>query len=168
MSQPYRPSTPTPEPHAITLRRLRRISHVLDNAIPIPGTRYRIGLDPILGLLPGGGDLAGAILSAYIVFSAAQIGASRETLLQMVWNILLETFAGTVPVLGDIFDVAWKANVKNIELLEQHLHLSPTTTQKVEGWFVWLLIIGLLLVVLLVVSIGVFLISQVIQLLLGN
>ncbi|HAT12323.1 MAG TPA: DUF4112 domain-containing protein, partial [Microcoleaceae bacterium UBA11344] len=69
--------------HVASLRRLRRISHLLDNAIPIPGTKYRIGLDPILGLIPGGGDLLGSIFAGYIVFKSAQMGVPQETLVQM-------------------------------------------------------------------------------------
>lgn len=111
------------------LRRLRGLSHLLDNAIPIPGTRYRIGLDPILGLAPGFGDTVATALSAYIVVEAARMGLSRAILTQMVFNILLETAIGSVPVLGDIFDAAWKANIKNLELLESHLEVSELEQQ---------------------------------------
>jgi len=71
-----------------TIRRLRRLSHLLDNAIPIPGTPWRFGLDPVLGLLPGAGDFLGTAFSAYIVLEAARIGIPRSLLGQMVINIL--------------------------------------------------------------------------------
>ncbi|MGB7712867.1 MAG: DUF4112 domain-containing protein [Microcoleus sp.] len=132
--------------HVASLRRLRRISHLLDNAIPIPGTKYRIGLDPILGLIPGGGDLLGSIFAGYIVFKSAQMGVPQETLVQMAANIVFDTVAGTVPVAGDLFDVAWKANVKNIELLDAHLG-SPEQGKKADWLFVAALLLGLMLIV---------------------
>ena len=132
--------------HVASLRRLRRISHLLDNAIPIPGTKYRIGLDPILGLIPGGGDLLGSIFAGYIVFKSAQLGVPQETLVQMAANIVFDTVAGTVPVAGDLFDVAWKANVKNIELLDAQLG-SPEQGKKADWLFVAALLLGLMLIV---------------------
>ena len=132
---------------AASLRRLRRISHLLDNAIPIPGTKHRIGLDPILGLIPGGGDLLGSVFAGYVVFKSAQMGVPQETLLKMAANIVFDTVAGTVPVAGDLFDVAWKANVKNIELLDAHLG-SPEPAGKKANWlFVAALLLGLMLIV---------------------
>ena len=131
---------------AASLRRLRRISHLLDNAIPIPGTKYRIGLDPILGLIPGGGDLIGSIFAGYVVFKSAQMGVPQETLVKMAANIVFDTVAGTVPVAGDLFDVAWKANVKNIELLDAHLG-SPEQGKKADWLFVAALLLGLILIV---------------------
>jgi Domain of unknown function (DUF4112) len=129
-----------------SLRRLHRISHLLDNAIPIPGTKYRIGLDPILGLIPGGGDLIGSIFAGYVVFKSAQLGVPQETLIQMAANIVFDTVAGTVPVAGDLLDVTWKANVKNIELLDAHLG-SPEPGKKADWLFVAALLLGLTLIV---------------------
>ncbi|NEO07196.1 MAG: DUF4112 domain-containing protein [Moorea sp. SIO1F2] len=136
-----------------TLRRVRRVSYLLDNAIPIPGTRYRIGLDPIIGLLPGGGDFVATIISSYIVVEAARLGVSRSTLVEMVLNILLETVSGSIPVLGDLVDAAWKANVKNVELLEKELNVSSSTPQKSDWLFLILLLSGL--AVVLVVAVGI-------------
>ena len=139
------PNTPSPS-HIASLRRLRRISHLLDNAIPIPGTKYRIGLDPILGLIPGGGDLISSIFAGYVVFKSAQMGVPQETLVKMATNIVFDTFAGTVPVAGDLLDVTWKANVKNIELLDAHLG-SPEPAKKANWLFVAALLLGLMLIV---------------------
>jgi hypothetical protein len=110
-----------PFPRVTKFNRLRRLSHLLDNAIPIPGTAYRIGIDPILGLIPGGGDTVAGALGAYIVFEAARMGLPRSVIWQMVGNIIVDSLVGVIPMLGDLFDVGWKANVKNIELLEKHL-----------------------------------------------
>ena len=103
------------------LRRIRKIAKLLDTAIGIPGTRFRIGLDPILGLLPGGGDLIGGAISAYMIYLAASFGLEKPKISQMVQNIALETFVGFIPIVGDIFDFYFKANLKNLDILEQHL-----------------------------------------------
>jgi hypothetical protein len=129
------------------LQRLRSLSHLLDNAILIPGTSYRVGLDPILGLLPGAGDIIGTGFSAYIILEAALMGLPKVTLARMAFNILLETIVGSIPFIGDFFDFAWKANVKNLELLESHL-ATPRSSKKADWWFAILLIIGLFAVVL--------------------
>lgn len=147
-------SLSTKETSTSAVRQLRQLSHVLDNAIRVPGTSYRIGLDPILGLIPGGGDVVGGVLSAYIMFKAFQIGVPRKTLTQMATNIALETLVGTVPVVGDVFDVAWKANVKNVELLETHLNLPTPEAKRANPLYVFLLIAGLLLLILLVAAVG--------------
>ena len=103
------------------LRRIRKIAKLLDTAIGIPGTKFRIGLDPILGLLPGGGDLIGAGISAYMIYLAASFGLEKPKITQMVKNIALETFVGFIPIAGDIFDFYFKANIRNLDILEQHL-----------------------------------------------
>lgn len=102
------------------LRRLDKLAQLLDTALPIPGTRFRIGLDGLLGLVPGVGDTIGAVFSAYIIFEAARLGFPTGTLLRMIGNVAVETLVGAMPILGDIFDIAWKANVRNLALLRAH------------------------------------------------
>ena len=138
--------TSPPVKQITRVNRLRRISRVLDNAIAIPGTKIRFGLDPILGLLPGGGDTITGGLSAYIVIEAARMGIPREILGKMVLNILLDSVAGTIPVLGDLFDVGWKSNVKNIELLEQHLDIA--IAEKSNPWLIFGLVLLLAAIIL--------------------
>ncbi|MEG4517185.1 MULTISPECIES: DUF4112 domain-containing protein [unclassified Microcoleus] len=159
-------NTPS-QSHVASLRRLRRISHLLDNAIAIPGTKYRIGLDPILGLIPGGGDLISSIFAGYVVFKSAQMGVPQETLVKMATNIVFDTVAGTVPVAGDLLDVAWKANVKNIELLDAHLG-SPEQGKKADWLFVAALLLGLVLIVGGVIFLSVMLFAWVFRLLTGQ
>jgi len=106
------------------LRRVHRLSRLLDDWLRIPGTRYRIGLDGLIGLIPGLGDVIGTLLSAYILFEAIQLGTPKTLLLRMAGNIALETLVGTIPILGDIFDFAWKANRKNAALLDTYLRSS--------------------------------------------
>lgn len=106
------------------LRRVHRLSRLLDDWLRIPGTRYRIGLDGLIGLIPGLGDVIGSLLSAYILFEAIQLGAPKTLLLRMAGNITLEMLVGTIPILGDLFDFAWKANRKNANLLDAYLRSS--------------------------------------------
>jgi hypothetical protein len=93
---------------------LRALSRLLDNAFVIPGTRYRFGLDALIGLVPGLGDAVSAVFSSYLVLQAARLGAPRSVVSRMIANIALDTLVGWVPILGDLFDVAWKSNVRNM------------------------------------------------------
>jgi hypothetical protein len=104
------------------IKRIRNLAYLLDNSIRIPGTKYRIGLDPIIGLIPGVGDTIGAILSVYIVSESARLGVPKRTLLHMIYNIGVEALVGAIPIAGDIFDAAWKANAKNAALLDEYLN----------------------------------------------
>ncbi|MBL9103298.1 MAG: DUF4112 domain-containing protein [Myxococcales bacterium] len=103
------------------LARLRGLARLLDAAVTIPGVGVRVGLDALLGLVPVVGDWAGALLSAGIVVRAAGLGASAATLVRMLANVGLDLAVGAVPVLGDIFDVGFRANQRNLALLEDHL-----------------------------------------------
>jgi hypothetical protein len=100
---------------------IRKVAWALDELFRIPGTNIRFGLDSVLGLLPAGGDLAGGALSGWILIAAARAGAPPSVLLRMGGNVLLDMAIGTIPVLGDVFDVGWKANRRNADLLERHV-----------------------------------------------
>ena len=110
-----------------SLIRARMVARLLDSGARIPGTTIRFGLDPILGLVPGLGDVAGAVLSGYIVLVGVRLGASRSVVLRMVANILIDTVVGSVPLLGDAFDVVWKSNNRNVALLERFLERPEET-----------------------------------------
>ncbi|WAL62132.1 DUF4112 domain-containing protein [Thermocoleostomius sinensis] len=159
-----RPSAVPADSRVVRFQRLRRLSQILDNAIGIPGTRIRFGLDPIIGLIPGGGDTVGMIFSSAIVLEAARMGASKTLLGQMAFNILLETVAGIVPVVGDIFDVTWKSNVRNIVLLEKYLEIERSTRPQ-NRWFAVLLLIGLFLVFAACLTISVLVLRWLLQML---
>ena len=103
------------------LKRIRLLSRLLDEQFRIPGTTYRVGLDGLLGLIPGIGDAAGALLSTYIVYEAIRLGAPSTVLLRMLANIGIDTVGGAIPIVGDIFDMAWKTNKKNAALLHAYL-----------------------------------------------
>ncbi|NJN87262.1 MAG: DUF4112 domain-containing protein [Leptolyngbyaceae cyanobacterium SL_7_1] len=151
------------------LDRLRNFSRLLDNAIAIPGTNYRIGLDPLIGLIPGGGDTAGMILSTFIVYEAARMGASKEVLTQMAVNILLETVVGTVPAVGDVFDAAWKSNARNVRLVEDflrkqgHVSVVAVAARPRNRWFAVLLIVLLVLVFIGCLAISLWILQWVLQ-----
>jgi hypothetical protein len=100
---------------------LERLSYYLDDLFVVPGTRYRIGLDPLLGLLPGVGDVATATASAYIVARAAALGVPRATLARMLLVLVVDAVVGSLPLVGDVFDAVWKANRRNVRLLESRL-----------------------------------------------
>ncbi len=166
MSQPAQFASMLAPSKLATLNRLRKFSRLLDNAVGIPGTKVRIGLDPILGLIPGAGDFLGTALSAYLVVEAARLGVPKETLVKMVSNIVLESAVGTIPVIGDLFDVAWKANTKNFELVEAHLNISQPLEKK-NTWFIFILIAGLFIFSIGILAISFFILKLLISVITG-
>ena len=113
-------------------QRLRRLAWLLDSAIRLPGG-FRIGIDGLIGLIPGIGDLLGALLSSYIVVEAARMKVGGSVLMRMVGNIALEVGIGMVPVAGDLFDFAFKANTRNVRLIESFLD-QPRATRRRSRW----------------------------------
>lgn len=93
----------------------------MDRSIRIPGTSFRFGLDPLLGLFPVGGDVLGAAASGYVLYVAWRNGAPTSVLRRMLGNVVVDAVVGTVPVAGDLFDAGWKANVRNVRILEEWL-----------------------------------------------
>ena len=103
------------------IERLDRLSRLLDIAFVVPGTNIRFGVDAILGLIPVVGDWAGVALSSLVILEAARIGAPSGLLARMVGNVVIEGVVGSVPIAGDVFDVFWRANRRNLALLRRHL-----------------------------------------------
>lgn len=145
---------------------LHRFAYWLDDGIRLPGTRVRIGLDPVIGLVPGFGDAAGAILSAVILVEAIRRGVSRFTLGRIAWNIALDALLGAVPVIGDAFDFVWKANLKNVALIERHVAV-PATARKADRFFVVLLVGSLILLCAALMVAGVLLTAWLFRLIAG-
>ena len=104
----------------------------MDTAFRIPGTPFRIGWDPIIGLIPGLGDLVDTAFSAYLLFLASQFGLPKNVLGWMVFNIGLEAIVGSIPLIGDVFDAFYKSNIRNLALLEKHLQVSEPDLGEVD------------------------------------
>jgi hypothetical protein len=147
-----------PDAYAPTLKRLRQIGKLLDNTLTIPGTQIGIGLDPILGTIPIGGDVLGVIFSFYIIIEAVKLGVSKATLGRMIFNVIIDGLFGAVPVMGDFFDFAWTANIYNIQLLEDYLK-SPIQKKKADRWFVIAVFCGLVLLGVVLVALPVIIIQ---------
>lgn len=106
---------------AATLQRLDAIATLMDSAIRIPGTQVVMGLDALLGLLPVIGDAIASAIGGYLIWEAKRLGASKFVLARMAANTTIDTVLGSIPIVGDVFDVAYKANRKNVALLKAHL-----------------------------------------------
>jgi hypothetical protein len=115
-----------PIEHLTRLRRMRGLARLMDTALRIPGTRVSLGADSVLGLIPGIGDFAAAAISLIIVNEARRLGVPNDKLLKMLVNVGFDTVAGSVPVLGDVFDVYFKSNRRNFNLVLDHFGLHHT------------------------------------------
>lgn len=133
------------------LQRIRSLAWLLDNSIPLPGG-MRIGLDPIIGLIPGLGDAVSAVLSAYIINEARILGAPASVLLRMSGNVLIDSVIGAIPFAGDLFDAAYKANARNLALLAEY-QLNPVSARRRSRLFVFGF--GLLLALIVAVMIAI-------------
>lgn len=140
-------SVPEPRSRVEVERSLEQLSRLMDGLFRIPGTGWRIGLDAIVGLIPGVGDFATTAVSLYILAAGVRYRVPKATLLRMAANIGIDYLLGSVPVVGDLFDVAWKSNQMNVELLRRRA--SVTTEEAARGrtsdWlFLAVIVVGLL------------------------
>lgn len=143
------------------IQRLRSLAWLLDNSIPLPGG-FRIGLDALIGLVPGLGDAVGALISAYIVNEARALGASRSVLLRMLGNVIIETVIGSIPFAGDLFDAAFKANTRNLALLARH-QLDPVGSRRSSRLFVVGFSLLLAAVVMVLIAIPVLIVAAIVK-----
>jgi len=133
------------------IRRVQTLARTLDTAIRIPGTRIRFGLDSVVGLVPGAGDLVSSLMSGYIVLASARLGVPPWVVMRMILNLGVDTLVGSVPLVGDLFDVGFRANVRNATLLERHV-ADPDTVRRSSKLAVLVAVAGV--VVLAAVGIG--------------
>lgn len=140
------------------MERLRWLGELLDNSIPVPGTNFRFGLDTVIGLVPGVGDLVGGALSAYIVLEAARLGVPRPVLARMGYNVAVDTLVGGIPLLGDLFDAGYKANLRNLALVRDYLE-RPVAARRSSQRFALLLVLGIFLLLVAAVAAGVLLVQ---------
>src|SRR6185503_4238196 len=120
-----------PQSRAERIARIEWLSSLLDTAILVPGTNIRFGLDALIGLVPGIGDVITTLLSLYIVREARALGAPRLLIARMLANVALDGVVGAVPVAGDLFDVAFRANRRNVALLRAHLDRAERRRKRV-------------------------------------
>lgn len=151
----------TPDQHAErnpSRSRVHRLAWLLDSSIRLPGG-FRIGVDGIIGLIPGVGDLVAAALSSYIIGSAARMGVPASMLIRMGMNVLLELVVGAIPLFGDIFDFVFKANERNVRLIDAHLD-EPHANRAQSRWIVASVIAFLLLVIGLALTVTIHLLGM--------
>jgi uncharacterized protein DUF4112 len=147
---PYNQRMPSPvEPEVIlpgerawfeTRRHLERLVALLDDMFEIPGLKIRFGIDPIIGLVPGIGDFLTGLMSMLVILAAWQRGVPKVTIARMLTNVAIDSFGGTIPIVGDLFDVAWKSNRKNYDLLLQFEKRGETRTWRDWAFFAMILL----------------------------
>jgi hypothetical protein len=135
---------------AAKLAGVRAMARMLDDAVRIPGTGIGVGLDALIGLIPGFGDLAGGAMSAYVLLTAARLGVPKPVLGRMLVNLGTDALVGAVPLLGDLFDIGFKANSRNVRLLEASLD-APADTRRSSA----LVIGGVVIAALAIAAAGV-------------
>jgi hypothetical protein len=136
-----------------TRARLAQLAWLLDSSIRIPGTRFTVGLDALIGLFPFIGDLIGVLFSSYILSEAARLGAPKIVLTRMAFNVGLEGLVGVVPFAGDAFDAVFKANQRNVKLLNGWLD-QPKETERSSRAFGTALVLGVVLSLLLLAGLA--------------
>jgi Domain of unknown function (DUF4112) len=117
---------------ADALARITVLARLLDSAILIPGTNRRIGLDAVIGLVPGTGDVVSAVLASYIIWEARQLGLPRWKIARMIGNLAFDTAFGVIPIAGDVFDVFFKANMRNLRIIHNHLGIKRSP-REIDG-----------------------------------
>jgi hypothetical protein len=103
------------------IARIERLARLLDARFGIPFTKFRFGADSLIGLAPGIGDAVTTALALYIVYEAHKLGAPKHLIVRMLGNVAIDGLVGAVPVAGDVFDVVWRANIRNVRILREHL-----------------------------------------------
>lgn len=155
------------ERHAVgesdRLRLARFLADLLDQRFTIPGTSIRIGLDPIISIIPGIGDLLANLTGSFIVIIAAQLGVPKIVLARMAINIAINTLLGAIPIFGDVISIWYRSNVKNVELLERHVGRQSKRADSKDWLFVIALIVGLLLLLGGIAVFGIWVVKQIWQ-----
>ena len=148
-------------------RGLDQLSRLMDGLFRIPGTGWRVGLDALVGLIPGVGDFATTAVSFYILAAGVRYRVPKATLLRMAANVGVDYLLGAVPVVGDLFDAAWKSNQMNVELLRQRASVTPEEARhgRVSDWlFLGVIVLGLLVLLLASVATSLWLLTQLVGL----
>jgi hypothetical protein len=151
-----------PVPQNETMKTVARLSKLMDKQFTLPGTNFRFGLDGIIGLIPGVGDVSTFAVSCYLITLMAKNGASGYVMARMVLNVLIDTIIGSIPFIGDLFDFAFKANTRNMKLMQEHF---------VDGRHrggAWKVVLPLVIILLLIMIGGIWLAWKAVSSLLGS
>ena len=129
---------------------LEHLARLMDGIFQIPGTNIRVGLDALIGLIPGLGDAITTFVSLYIVAAASKLGVPRITLARMGLNIAIDSLCGAIPFLGDVFDIFWKANFKNVELIRRNRTAAPQEVRRgrIGDWLFLMTVMAIVIGVL--------------------
>ena len=127
----------------------RWIAFIMDDIVRVPGTKFRFGLDPLLGLIPGLGDTSSALVSGFALIQAVRLGVPKILVARMALNVLVNEIIGVVPVVGDAFSFWFKSNARNYEIIKNH-RLGANPPRRSD----WLFVIGILVLVFLIVCVG--------------
>jgi len=126
------------------------IAFIMDEVIRVPGTKFRFGLDPLIGLIPGIGDTSSALVSAFALIQAVRLGVPKVLLMRMALNILANEVIGIIPVIGDTFSFWFKSNARNYEIIKNH-RLGPSVPRRSD----WLFVLGILVLLVVIVCVGI-------------
>ena len=162
-----RAAVPARAERAEVERGLDQLSRAMDGLFRIPGTGWRIGLDALVGLIPGVGDFATTAVSLYILAAGVRYQVPKVTLLRMASNIAVDYLLGAVPIVGDLFDVAWKSNQMNVELVRQRASVTPEEARhgRLSDWlFLGVIVLGLLVLLAASVATSLWLLTQLFRL----
>ncbi len=118
---------------ADSLARITLLAKLLDNAFVIPGLNRRVGLDSVIGLVPGVGDAISAAIASYIIWEARQLGLPRWKIARMIGNVAVDTTIGAIPLAGDLFDVFFKSNERNLRIIHEHLGITKRGPRQIDG-----------------------------------
>ena len=144
----------------IRLPDLQRYANILDKAFRIPGTNIRFGLDPIVGLVPVLGDLASPVFAAMLVVEGARLKIPKIVLMRMVVNALIDAVIGAIPFAGAVGDIFFRANTKNLALLERHAVPGGRPAERGDYWFVWVALVSLLAGFILIAWLAIWLLGK--------
>jgi len=134
------------ERFAAAERRIERVTRVLDELIAVPGTPIKVGLDPIIGLVPVAGDAVAAVVGTWVILEASRFGIPRLVLGRMVVNLAVDLAIGAIPLIGDVYDAFFRSNTRNLDLFRRHALDPDASTRGQQAFFVGLalLVVGLL------------------------